>query len=197
MRNAKAEWSFQYLRRQAQVKREQMIRQKVEEGYSRELASPTVSKYTGRMITVPKIQIEGDESANGGQEDEDDGWWSASSSVSILEASDIRSFRAQSHGSIGRLIVSTKGIRYVRSLPKKEVWTRRFLEIAELRKCKGPSVSKLVSSPADQLEIESIDGSKLQLGGMKERDEAFNIIIAFSTLQWQSLQPKSNTSEQA
>lgn len=174
-----------------------MIRHRVQENNSHELANPTVDVYTGRIITVPKIQIKGEDSAHDYSDDEDEGWFSASSTTSVLEASDIRSFRAQSGSSIGRLIVFTKGIRYVRSLPKKELWRRDYLELAEMRKVEGSKVSRLASLSPDQLEIKCVDDTKLHLEGMKERDEAFNTIIAFSSLQWQSLQIKNNTKAQA
>ena len=195
--HAKAEWSFQYLRRQAQAAREQMIKSKIESGHSHELANPAIDQYTGRMTTVPKIKIEGDDSAEDEGDDDDEGWFSASSTTSVLEASDIRSFRAQSGSSIGRLIVFTKGIRYVRSLPRKELWRQNYLDLAEMRKVEGSNMSKLASLSPDQLEIKCVDGTKLHLEGMKERDEAFNTIIAFSSLQWQSLQIKSNSNAQA
>ncbi len=159
----------------------------------RELANPAVDQYTGHIGTVPRINVEGDESAENYSDDDDD-WYSASSNASVLEATDIHSFRAQSHGSIGRLIVFSKGIRYVRSVTKKEMWRRDYLELAEMRKVEG---SKFTSLVPDQLEIKCIDGSRLHLEGMKERDEAFNTIIGFSSLQWQSLQILSNTKAQA
>ena len=189
-----AEWSFIYLRRQAQITRERIIEKKVEEDHSQELANPLV-QYNGRMTKVPKIKIEGSDSEDE-DDDDDDGWYSACSTTSILEAADIRSFRCQSHKVIGRLVIFSKGVRFVRSLPKKELWRRDYLELAEMRKVEGTRISKLTSSSPDQLEIKCIDGSKVHFEGMKERDEAFNTIIAFSGLQWQSLQILSNTKAQ-
>ena len=174
-----------------------MIRNKIEKGHSRELVNPAVNKYTGRITTIPIIQVEGDDSTERDGDDDEEGWFSASSTTSVLEASDIRSFRAQSGGSIGRLIVFTKGVRYVRSLPRKELWRRNYLDLAEMRKVEGSTLSKLGSLSPDQLEIKCVDDTKLHLEGMKERDEAFNTIIAFSSLQWQSLQIKSKSNAQA
>ncbi len=194
-----AEWSFQYLRRQAQITREKLIQERVEEGHSRELANPALDRYTGRMTkSVPKIRVENPESEIEDIDGDDDGWYSASSTTSVLETSDIRAFRAHCSGSTGRLIIFSKGIRFVRSfpIPKKELWRYDFLELAEMRKVEGSTFSKLASSP-DQLEIKLTDGSKLPIEGMKERDEAFNTIIGFSTLQWQSLQIKNNSKQQA
>ena len=169
-----------------------MIQKKVEEGHFREVANPTMDEYTGRMTAVPKIRIEGGDTpaTDNNDGDSDDSWHSTSSSTSVLEASDVRSFRTYSHGIVGRLVVFTKGIRYVRSLPKKEIWRLDFLEIAEMQKVQGSNVSKLGSLSTDQLDIVCVDGGAFHLEGMKERDEAFNTIIAFSSLQWQSLQIK-------
>lgn len=191
-----AEWSFQYLRSQAQKSREQVIKMKVEEGHWRELGNAAADHYTGHTSNVPRINVDGDESAEKYSDGDEDCWYSASSTTSVLEATDVRSFRAQSHGSIGRLIVFSKGIRYVRSVAKKEMWRRDYMELAEMRKVEGSTFSKFVSLSSDQLEIKCIDGSKLHLEGMKERDEAFNTIIAFSSLQWQSLQILSNSKAQ-
>lgn len=193
-----SEFAFLYLRRQAQINREQLIQKKVEESHFRELANPAVEEYSGCMITVPKIKVEASASEDEDNDDDDDeGWYSACSTTSVLEASDIRSFRCQSHKVIGRLVIYSKGVRFVRSrLPKKELWRRDYLDLAELRKVEGSTVSKLASLSPDQLEIKCIDGIKLHLEGMKERDEAFNTIIAYSGLQWQSLQVLSNTKAQ-
>lgn len=193
-----AEWSFQYLRRRAQITREQLIKQRVEEGHWHELANPTVNNYGGQITTVPKIRIENGDSSSEEADGDDDGWYSATSATSVLEASDLRAFRAQFSGHLGRLVVFSKGIRFVRSLPpKKETWRCDYLDLAEMRKVEGSTVSKLTSRSPDQLEIKCIDGSILQFDGMKERDEAFNTIIAFSSLQWQSLQILSNSKAQA
>ena len=186
-----AEWSFIYLRREAQITRERIIEKKVEEGYSRQ---PAVDEYTGRMTTAPRIRVEGSDSKDEDNDDDDDeGWCSACSTTSLLEASDIRSFRCQLHKVIGRLIIDLNGIRFVRSLPKKELWRQNYLGLAEMRKSTMSTLPTLASLSRNQLEIKCIDGSKLSFKGMKERDEAFNYVIAYSGMQWQSLQVPSNT----
>ena len=167
---------------------ERIIEKKVEEGHFRELANPPVDEYTGRMTTVPKIKVEGSGSEDVDSDDDDEGWFSACSTTSALAASDIRSFRCLLSNVIGRLVISSQGICFVRSLPKKELWKRNYLDLAEMSKAEGSTISKLTSLSPDQLEIQCIDGSKLHFEGMKERDEAFNTIIAYSGLQWQSLQ---------
>ena len=185
------------MRRQAQITRERIIENKVEKGHFRELAYPALDQYTGRMTIVPKIRVEGSDSEDEDNDsDDDEGWYSTCSTTSVLEASDIRSFRCQSQNVIGRLVIYSKGVRFVRSLPKKELWRQNYLDLVEMRKVEGSRISKLASLSPDQLEIKVMDGSKLHLEGMKERDEAFNTIIAYSGMQWQSLQILSNTKAQ-
>lgn len=200
-----SEWSFMYLRRQAQITRERIIEKNVEKDYFQALANPAV-RHTGLTTKVPKIKIEdrGSNNEDDGDDDDDDddrSWYSACSSTSVLADSAIRSFRCQAHKVIGRLVIYSNGIRLVRSLPrpKKEIWRRDYIELAEMRKVEGSSaMSKLTSLSSDQLEIKFIDGSKVHFEGMKggERDEVFNSIIAFSGLQWQSLQILSNNKAQ-
>ena len=192
-----AEWSFQYLRRQAQKIREELVMQRVEEGHLRELANPAVDRYMGQTKTMPKIHVNGglpDDSHDHSSDDDndDDDWQSATSTTSVLEASDLRSFRASSGSSIGRLVVYSKGVRFIKSPSKFQEWTVPFLEMAEMSKAQGGRLSKLVSSP-NQLQIKTVDGIDFCLENMKARDEAFNTIIAFSGLQWQSLQITHDT----
>lgn len=178
-----AEWSFQYLRRQAQVSREQMIMRKVEQAYAAESVNPPPAHYTGHL-SAPVFGFE-----DAADEDEEvDDWHSVSSSTSTLEESDIIAFCAQCGGVVGRLFVYSSGIRFVRSLVKKEIWKHNFLEVTEMRKMEGGTKSKLKLMPLEQLEFKLTDGKILHLEAMKNRDEAFNTIIGFSGIQWQSLQ---------
>lgn len=129
-------------------------------------------------------------------DDDDEDWHSAISSTNILNDSDIISFRAYSQGLVGRLIVHSGGIRFVQSLIKKELWKRTFLELVEMRKVEGSLVSKITMKDFEQLEFKFSDGNSLLLKIMKNRDEAFNTIIGFSSLQWQALQTdRSKVSE--
>ena len=153
-----------------------------------------MEKNRRHLTTVPKVVVESsgarDEEKNA---DDDQGWYGACSNNAARETSDIQSFRCQSHNVIGRLVVHSKGIRFVRTLPMKELWRRNYLDLAEMRKVEGSTLSKLTSLSPNQLEIKCVDGSKLQLEGMKERDEAFNMIVAHSGMQWQNLQISNST----
>jgi len=164
------------LRRQAQISREQLIKQKVEANHSKEAQHPHLSVYVGNA--VPTFTVD-----DGVTDGDDDDWHSASSSTSILEDSDIIAFRAHSKGIVGRLIVFSGGIRFVRSLGQKEMWRRSFLELAEMRKVEGSTMARLTMASRQQIEFKFTHGSTL-LEGMKDRDEAFNSILGFSGLQW-------------
>ena len=150
--------------------------QKVQQAHTKEAQNASLDTYTGNLvpsITVDSIDIE----------DDDEDWHSVSSSKSVLEDSDIIAFRAQSKGVIGRLVVFSGGIRFVRSIGHKEMWRRSFLELAEMRKVEGSVISKLTMASRQQMEFKFTDGSTL-MEGMRNRDEAFNTIIGFSGLQW-------------
>ena len=153
-----------------------MITRKVEQTHSREAQNASLETYIGNL--VPSIAVD-----NTDTEDDDEDWHSVSSSKSVLEDSDIIAFRAQSKGVIGRVVVFSGGIRFVRSIGQKEIWRRSFLELAEMRKVEGSVMSKLTMALRQQIEFKFTDGSTL-MEGMKNRDEAFNIIIGFSGLQW-------------
>jgi len=186
-----AEWAFQYLRRQAQEAREELIKRKVEQSYSLETkppgAHPNAVEVTirERFRTAP---VEKFEAVSTGIDSENEDSQSVLSSTSILESQDIISFRAQWNRHIGRLIVHSSGLRFVRSLPKKELWNRSFLDLVEMRKLQGSTLSKLAMKAVGQLEFTCTDGAILRMEAMKDRDEAFSTIIGFSGVQWQVLQ---------
>ncbi|KAL9006589.1 MAG: hypothetical protein Q9188_000626 [Gyalolechia gomerana] len=178
--NAVAEWSFQYLRRHAQTTREQLVKQRVDRIEQQENDGGGPPSYV-----VPVIIVNEDSSH------EEDDWHSACSTTSVLDGMDIVAYRAYSRGAVGRLIIYSGGIRFVRSVKPKQLWRRSYLELVEMRKTEGSSVSKIPGVPPQSLELKFMDGSKLALEGMKDRDSAFNTIIGFSGLQWQSLQAKT------
>lgn len=183
-----AEWSFQYLRQRAQVSREQIIKEKVEHTHRFEEANPRSGVYAGQTSMMPAISLavtDVDNEAHDAEVDDDESWHSADSSSSVLEAADIMSFRARSEGHTGRLVIYANGIRFVRSIKKRELWKRSFLELAEMRKLEGSRASRITLKTWAQLELTFMDGSSTTLSSMKDRDEAFNTIIGFSALQWQ------------
>ena len=149
------------------------------------------SNSSSPVQAVPNILVDVTEPEPSSDSDEE--YLSTSSATSVLNGADITSYRAYSQGVIGRLVIYANGVRFIRSLKRKELWRRSFLEMAEMRKKEGSVVSKVSRVAPHSLELKFIDSSKLTLDGMKERDSAFNTIIGFSSLQWQSLQPKTGT----
>lgn len=191
-----AEWSFQYLRREAHIVREERIKLKIDGEHSREMNDAKRAGYTGLITKMPRIQVEGPE-YEGGEEaptDSED-WQSATSASSVLEDVDFRSFRAYFEDARGHIVVFSDGVRFIKRFRKTKIWTVPFIELSEMRKVKGDRMSKVFAS-RDQLEITSTNGRKYSMEGMQERDEAFNTIIAFSGLQWQSLQIKQSSDAQ-
>lgn len=126
---------------------------KVEQAYAAELVQPGPGFYTGHL-SAPVVGLE-DGVDEEEEEEEKDDWHSVSSSTSILEETDIIAFRAQCGGVIGRLIVYSSGVRFVRSLVKKDIWKHNFLELAEMRKLEGGTKSKLKLMPLEQLEFKT------------------------------------------
>ncbi|KAI9828444.1 MAG: hypothetical protein M1832_002872 [Thelocarpon impressellum] len=175
-----AEWSFQFLRRQAQVKREAMIGQRVRDAVERDA---TNRGYAGHMT----IEGGGGESPSPNASEEDEDWYMVSSTEGILDDADVVALRCTCHGAAGRLVISAGHVRFVRSLPKKEMWRRSYQELEEMRKVRLSKVVEATTSLA-RLELRFVDGEIVRLGMGKERDEAFNTIIGFSGVQWQSLQ---------
>lgn len=100
---------------------------------------------------------------------------------------DVLSLRCRYQGTIGRLVINTSGIRFIRSIPSKEVWRRPYRELAEMRKINEAKLATLKRE--NVLELKFTDGTSEQIEAMKQRDNAFNAIIGFSGLQWQMLQP--------
>ncbi|MCJ1471138.1 hypothetical protein MMC07_009786 [Pseudocyphellaria aurata] len=177
-----AEWSFQYLRRQAQITREQMIQKVVVQDIRDGTACPFNETCKGRMI--PRAAVLDSNT----DDDDDEDWHSAISFTNTHNDSDIISFRAYSQGLVGRLIVQSGSIRFVQSMNKKELWKRTFLELVEMSKVEESLVSRITTKKSEQLELRFNDGNLILLKKMKDRDEAFNTIIGFSSLQWQALQ---------
>jgi len=65
------------------------------------------------------------------------------------------------------------------------------MELAEMQKIGRSTIgrSKIKSTMGmDQLEIVDVRGETVRLERVKGRDEAFNSIIGWSGIQWQSLQ---------
>lgn len=168
-----------------------MIKLNVEKRHVKEYTSST--SYTGTVLNnlptiVHSTPVEQSNAVVDAFDSDDEDWHSMSSGMSILNGQDIIGFRAQWNSNVGRLVVYSGGIRFVRSLSKKELWNRSYLELVEMRKVQGSTLSKLTMATLEQLEFTCTDGVLLHIEAVKDRDEAFNTILGFSGLQWQVLQ---------
>ena len=168
-----------------------MIGRSVDDNYMIEKTNPGSQTYTGKITISKRVPIgppERSEVLTDDDDSETEYWQSVGSSSGILEGQDIISFRAQWNRKVGRLVVYPSGIRFVQSLPKKELWNRRFLDLLEMKKLPRSTVSKLTLKALQQLQFTCTDGTMMDIEAIKDRDEAFNTIIGFSGLQWQVLQ---------
>jgi len=76
-------------------------------------------------------------------------------------------------------------MRFIRSVPEQEVWRQSFEDIVEMRK--GEGRTSLAKQVTHFLECQFNDGSTERLEHLKKNDEVFNIIFAFSGLQWRQV----------
>ncbi|KAI9760674.1 MAG: hypothetical protein M4579_001538 [Chaenotheca gracillima] len=200
-----AEWSFEYLRKNAQISREKMIGEKVEEHVEHDTANPGLTAYAGTLhaphiVTSNSDGVDGDiqlqASSDSSLDSESSGdYFSIESSHSILDETDLMSFRGEWNGRPGRLIVYSSGVRFVSRIPtKKECWRRGFMELREMRKRVGHAVPKALDLD-QQIVLEFTDGEVVQIKALRNRDEAFNTVIGFSGLQWQCLQTGSQKTD--
>ena len=190
------EWSFQYLRRHCQDSREAMIVQQVEQRYKSEAEEPTLQRYDGRLDQPhPHIELDG-VGQNSSDSVNSEDFHSAGSSSSLLAGSDFLSYRTRWEGISGRLAIGPHGLRFTRSVKRQELWYLPYIKIEEMRKFRGAARSSAKHQGVltkRVLELKEIDGRSYTLELRGDRDEAFNYIIGFSGLRWQSLQPAPQT----
>ena len=171
-----------------------MIARKVQDDFESEKDHPSLARYAGNLdLPLPIVQL-GDsiEQQSNESSSDDEDWHSVASTDSILAKTDIIAFRAFWGKSSGHLIVYSSGIRFVRSIKSMELWNLPFVEMKEMRKFHrgvkgGSKLSGILSRR--WLEFVGVDGQIYALEVVRDRDKAFNYIIGFSNLQWQSLQP--------
>ena len=170
-----------------------MIQRKVQDKFELEKNDPPLPNYMGNLdLPHPSTQLDDQtEHKMDTASSDDDDWHSAVSADSILADTDIVAFRAFWGRSSGRLIMYPSGIRFVRSVKGTELWNLPFVEMKEMRKFRGgrKGASKLSSILSRRwLEFIGVNDQSYALEVVRDRDEAFNYIIGFSNLQWQSLQ---------
>jgi len=135
-----------------------------------------------------------------------DSFISAQSS-SLNNERDILSFGCTYLHTLGRLVLSTTSIRFDSSLGKilpYAAFNKPFCDLIEMHKRQThASILKplaKITTGLDKLELSfqsdgAVDGTQEQdivvLENMRGRDKAFNAIIGFSGMRWQSLQAKT------
>ena len=162
-----AEWTFCYFQYQCQKRRTAAIRPAVEEEHWYDAPSS------------PNREI-----AN------EDGYGTAPEGSTVANEVFV-SFRAKWQGKLGRLFIDAAGVGFVGTIHRRELWKLAFNEIKEILKIKSSQdrSSKLSGSySAHELELISRSGITYSMDFVKDRDQAFNYIIGFSTVQWKTLQ---------
>ncbi|KAH0553106.1 hypothetical protein GP486_006703 [Trichoglossum hirsutum] len=120
------EWVFRYLRREAQLSRGVLVREKTEQVHN---GKNRPEGQNGRLRHHSPPEASSD--------DEDEDWRSIGSTTSNLEDQGILSFKCECSGTSGKLTISSSGIYFTRIRPPKdELWRRYFLDLAAMSKAR-------------------------------------------------------------
>lgn len=181
-----AEWAFQYLQERAAVALEEIRR---------------------RAPTETQIAREAPEESK----DDSESYHSATEETDDIEERDILSFTCTYGHVPGRLVMSTTSLRFepatVTKIFDANDFNKPFSELIEMSKLQShDDISDplgAISWVKDKLELRFIGKQEgvheyelrqnentqvILIENLKQRDKAFNAIIAFSGIQWQSLQ---------
>lgn len=182
-------WSMMYLRERAQETRARVIGQRVEELHKDEQDTDSKAVAAVGSMDIPEVTTTAP--AVDSVVSDSDSWHTADSSSSIMGGIDLLSFRCRIKRTQGRLKIFSDGLRFVRASPfasqRKEKWRRRWQELVEMQKVNFSTAAKMMTMEGIRLEF--IDGTVVDLEGVKRRDRAFNCILGFSGLQFQVMQP--------
>jgi hypothetical protein len=85
----------------------------------------------------------------------------------------------------GTVVLSLGGIRFIHKFPDAGLWNRSWLELESIRK--GDGKTAVLKTTENYLELLFKDGTVYKLGQLKNKDQTFNVIQAFSGLSWQQL----------
>jgi len=201
-----AESSFEELRASAQESRERMIGSKIGvKAKENSFHTPRQRRDSQQDIRVPVLTrttpagFSSNVSKNSSTFDSttDVSHISATPASYLLEETDILSFRGRWESHAGRLIVTTSGVRFLRSAKlspsqpgkHRDLWYRPFNELVEMRKVKTATSRKLVPGPTEALVFTWMDGREDAVESMRKRDECFNTVIGFSGLKFMGVQP--------
>ncbi|KAI9731937.1 MAG: hypothetical protein M1834_004388 [Cirrosporium novae-zelandiae] len=96
-------------------------------------------------------------------------------------------FKARCNGETGRLLINPYGLSFKRHFPfpAKEIWCLPFLDIIEIKKLKSKNTLKLTTGlPPTGIEFVDIEGVSEVIEAIDDRDEVFNLVVAFSGCKW-------------
>jgi hypothetical protein len=82
----------------------------------------------------------------------------------------------------GTVVLTTSDIYFIRRAPRLELWRQPFADIVELRK--GEGRKSLMNKTKHIAEMRFRDGTTRKLLHIKKNDMLFNVVFAFSGLQW-------------
>jgi hypothetical protein len=85
----------------------------------------------------------------------------------------------------GTVIISVEGLRFIQKFPQKKLWQRTFHDLKEVKK--GDGKTSVLKTTENYMELFFKDGTSRKLGDLKNKDVLFNVVIAFSGIQWQQV----------
>ncbi|RPB12489.1 hypothetical protein P167DRAFT_545402 [Morchella conica CCBAS932] len=87
--------------------------------------------------------------------------------------------------NLGKLVIHPSGLRFESLRKRRTIWDRAWIELVEIKKVKSSEpVGRLLS--LEGLEMVFTDSSRVRLGDMVDRGEAFKWILGYSRLKWRS-----------
>lgn len=196
-----AERAFLYLRARAQGARERVLERALERAVSVEQTSAGGAYADDGAASAiggpPGI-------AAGGERDdvEVEDWHTPPSTPSPPSDPTLLAFRAHYQSHQGKLLLSTNGVRFVRTShlhahrATREPFALPYTHLREMRKIDGTMsrlakvsgvLPKRVKESGEDLLFLGAEGEVL-VESVADRDEAFNAVVGFSGLRWQKLQ---------
>jgi len=85
----------------------------------------------------------------------------------------------------GKLILNSRGVKFVSSIGHKQEFTLKYENIEKLEKVVRIVSKGLGKNSGEDLKIVGPSESEFLLKNMKDRDQAFSQIVGFSSVRWQ------------
>jgi hypothetical protein len=87
----------------------------------------------------------------------------------------------------GHIVITFTTIRFIRQFPRKDLWERPFTSLLEIKK--GDGKTAIVKKTENFMVLTFKDGSVETVEKLEKKDELFNVIVAFSGVTWQQIDP--------